>query len=524
MERTGAIATPHRLATRAGQDIFAKGGTALDAAIAAAAVLTVVYPHNTSIGGDLVALVQTPGGSIDCINATGGTAAAQTADHLRLVHGTTLPERGVDTITVPGAVRGWEWIHARGGRLPWRDLLADAEHHALAGVPVARSVAGAIVAEREHLEQDPGSSRLFLPHGHPREEGDHLRQEALAASLREIADGGADALYKGPLGARLVAGLRSKGSVLDLDDLRAWQPESTPPISAPFEGHRVFTSPPNTQGFALLRTLNALTYRGRSRTGSMSDAWILARLFENGAVLRDRLLSDPRYSSVDLVGYEFDELLAALDAPHARPAPPGLPPIVPGGDTVGIAAADSDGFRVSLIQSLYYSFGAAVLEEGTGIQLQNRGMSFSLDPRSPNVIAPGKRPRHTLMPVMVSRNGEVRWVNSTMGGHAQAQIHAQLLLGVIGGATPLEAVSAPRWVLGPRRVDDPADQVYAEEDVSTATLDSLREDGFPVRSAPVRADWMGHANVIGIDALGEFTAGSDPRADGGSWVGALPER
>ncbi|MEU8638123.1 gamma-glutamyltransferase [Amycolatopsis sp. NPDC048633] len=511
---TGAVAAPHFLATRAGEEAYRRGGTAIDAALAAAAALTVVYPHNTALGGDLVALVRTPDGTITCVNATGTAPAARDAEELRRRHGDRLPTRGPDTITVPGAVRGWAELRRFGAALGWAAQFDAAIAHAADGVPVARSLAAALVADQAELAADPGSAAVFAPGGRFLEEGEPLVQARLAESLRRIAAKGPDELYGGSVGTALAAGLQAAGCPLTVADLAGYAARVTPAISASLQGFRVHTSPPNTQGFALLRTVRALAELGSPDV----PAHVLARLFHDGTRVRDTLLADPEFARTDVENDGFAEIVAELRSGAPRPAGAAATPSVPRGDTVGVAAADSRGFAVSIIQSVYDSFGAAVLEPETGIILQNRGLSFSLDPRSPNVIAPGKRPKHTLMPVLVTRGDDVRWVTSTMGGHGQPQIHAQVLLGLLGGRTPREAVSAPRWVVGPRAPGDRSDTVHFEADVARATVTDLEGDGFPTREVPPRTEFLGHTNVVAVAPDGSLTAGSDPRSDGSAAV------
>lgn len=512
----GAIATPHALATEAGERAYRSGGNAIDAALAAATALTVVYPHNTAVGGDLVALVRSPDGEIFCVNATGTAPAARDAAELRHRHGDRLPMRGPDTITVPGACRGWELIRRYGAALPWAHQFEPAVRYAADGVPVARSLAAALVTDAEDLAKDAGTMAVFAPGGRLLGKGDVLVQRRLADSLRKIAANGPDELYTGEVGATLAAGLQALGCPLTTVDLADCTARETTAISASLQGFRVHTSPPNTQGFALLRTIRALTELDLDASGV--PAAVLGRLFFDGTRVRDTLLADPLFARTDVENDGFAELIGQLRASSTRSAGPVGTPSVRRGDTVGIAAADSSGYAVSIIQSVFDSFGAAVLEPETGILLQNRGTSFSLDPSSPNVISPGKRPKHTLMPVLVTAGGSVRWVNSTMGGHGQPQIHAQVLLQLLNGRSPQEAAAVPRWVVGPRAPGDAADTVYHEADVPAQTIDELSADGFPLRQVPARTEFLGHMNIVEIAPDGTCTAGSDPRSDGAAAV------
>ncbi|MGZ4407848.1 MAG: gamma-glutamyltransferase family protein [Gaiellaceae bacterium] len=501
-----ALATPHRLATEAGVAAFEDGGTALDAAVAAAAALTVVYPHNCALGGDVIALVATPDGVVT-VNGSGAAAAAESADDLRPLG--DMPASGPRTVTVPGAIAGWEALLSLGSQRSLADALAAAIAYAENGAPVARSLAAAIDEFRVELAADPGAAGIFLDDGAPRAEGSTLRQPALARTLRNLADEGACAFYRGELGASLVATLHALGSKLTTADFAAHETELALPLSRPFGEFEILTAPPNSQGFLLLEILCALDAHPE-----LLDPARLARLIAVATADRDRHLADPRFTRIPLDELlspdHADELAARADFARAPAAP------AASGDTIAVVAADAD-YAVSLIQSVFAGFGARILDPETGILCHNRGASFSLDERSPNCLAGGKRPAHTLMPVLIRRDGEVIGANGTMGGHAQAQIHTQLLLAARTGATPQEAVRAPRWTVG--TVDEPDDRtVLAERDVAAETLTALEAAGFTVELVPELDERVGHAQALTrID--GRFLAGSDPRADGSAVTG-----
>ncbi|MEV4063907.1 gamma-glutamyltransferase [Nonomuraea dietziae] len=480
MTYTCAVATPHALATAAAEEAVANGGNALDAALAAATTLSVVYPHNTSVGGDLIALVRDPEGRITCVNASGPAPATADRAALAARHGALMPVTGPDTITVPGAVAGWAALHEAGAALKWSACFKAAVRHADA-TPVVPGLAEAIAEAAELIAADPGMREVFSHGGRPLTENDTLRQPALAATLADLAAHGPSTLYGGPLGRRL-------SGVLDLADLAAFEVERTAPLSRPLRGHDVHTSPPNTHGFLLLQALAA------------TEPLPLA--FHRGIADRNAHLADPRFVPVDVD--------ALLDP--ARALTPSPPPAVTGratGDTVAVVAADSEGWAVSLIQSLFHSFGSGVLDPSTGVLLHNRGSFFSLDPASPNVIAPGKRPAHTLMPVMVTRHGRLVWVAGTMGGKAQPQILTQVLLRLLEGADPAAAVAAPRFVVGGLEAGQREDTVSVEADHEE--LAALTASGAPAVTLPPRSEWVGHAQVV---AARPFAAGSDPRSDG----------
>jgi gamma-glutamyltranspeptidase len=495
----GAVATPHHAATAAGERALATGGNAVDAALAAAAVLTVVYPHNSALGGDLFALVRAPDGTIASVNASGPAGSRADAGALRR-DGSSMPITGPATVTVPGLVAGWSAIHALGATREWADALRDAIAHAEGGAPVARSLGDAIA---EADLSDPGLADVFAPGGRRLATGDVLQQPALAATLRALSAGGARALYTGAIAAALAA---VPGVAFTAGDLAAFTPERTPPLSATVAGVAVHTSPPNSSGVLLLQALATLDRLGlEDPLGADADA--LAEVFRRGAADRDAYLGDPRAGASD--GADFlapDRLLAERPPPFTvqrRPRPTG--------DTVAVVASDEDGRAVSLIQSLFHGFGSGILEPATGIILHNRGAFFSLTPDHPNLLAPGRRPAHTLMPVLVTdpTTNALRGVLGTMGGRVHAQILTQVLLRLLRGDVPQHAVDEPRWIVGGMELGERDDTVRIEDGVPFTAHGALAGAGIPVIEEPRGSEWMGHAQAIWHGA-----AATDRRADG----------
>lgn len=515
---TGAVAAPHTSATEAGQRAYRDGGSAIDAAIAAAATLTVVYPQNVALGGDLIALVRTPDGVIRCVNASGWAAGTANAGVLRTRHGERLPFRGVATITVPGGVRGWDRLRRLGSRLPWERLLRDAEEAADHGVPVPVSLA-AHIADPEHadLVGTPDFDRVFRPGGEDLRQDESFRQPALAETMRTLRKLGPDSFYEGDLARRTVAFLRGRGSELSEADFSAFAAEISDPVTVAFRGLTVATSPPNTHGFVLLRALRAVEELGLTDPLG-DDLGTLMRIFHHGNDLRSRALADPRQSLVDVDTLIHADLQATSSVDHVS----GGTARVPHGDTVGIATADSDGYAVSLIQSVYGGFGSGVIDPETGILFHNRGTSFSLDDGSPNVIAPRKRPAHTLMPTMTTQDGAVRHVLSTMGGQGQPQVIAQLLLRVLSGVSGEAAVAAPRAIVGLQFDGDTAETVSAETGLAPLARESLARSGLSVSQVPAYTEALGQSNVIVVSGDGSMTAASDPRSDGAGAVVNYP--
>ncbi len=511
---TGAVAAPHTAATDAGARAYRDGGTAIDAAIAAAAVLTVTYPHNVALGGDLIALVRTPDGQLWCLNSSGWAGEQVDLAALQTRYGKRLPMLGVDTITVPGGVRGWERLRSLGSRLSWERVLEDAQEAAARGVPVSKSLADHL-RDPEHADLvDTGDvDRVFRPRGRVLEEGELFQQPELAQSLNTLRREGPDSFYAGELARRMLNFLRERGSVLTAADFADFSPETTDPLTASFGGLTVATSTPNTQGFVLLRALRAIEELGV--TDPLGDELgTLMQIFHRANALRTMSLADPRFAEIDV-----DQLihgdLQTLSSPEDFSATAEL---VPHGDTVGIAAADSDGYAISLIQSVYGAFGSGLIDPDTGILFHNRGTGFALDAASPNVIAPRKRPAHTLMPVMTTDGTAVRHVLSTMGGQGQPQIIGQLLLRATGGASIETALSAPRAIVGLQCDGSTTETVSMEADLGITSRQSLQRTGFTVHEVPVHTEGLGQSNAVAVDAHGAMTAASDPRSDGAASV------
>lgn len=501
MPERPAVASPHRAATAAGERALACGGNAIDAALAAAAVLTVVYPHNCALGGDLFALVRQPDGTIASINASGPAGSGADAGALRAAGRRAMPITGPETITVPGLVAGWEALHARGGAREWADALRDAIAYAEGGVPVARSLGGAI-AEADLA--DPGLAAVFAPGGRRLATGDVVQQPALAVTLRALAAEGARALYTGSIGAALAA---VEGVAFTVEDLAAFAVEVTPAVSVRALGVEVHTSPPNASGVLLLQALAVL-----DRFPEVREPRALAELFRLGAQDRDLALGDPRDGAPAAEAFLDEEHLADL-AERARTlrTPVGVQRHPrPTGDTVAVVAVDEEGRAVSLIQSLFHGFGAGILEPSTGIILHNRGAFFSLTPGHPNALQPGRRPAHTLLPVLVTDpdSGALRGALGTMGGRVHAQILTQVLLRLLAGEDPQHAVDAPRWIIGGMELGEPDDTLRIEDGTPFSTLTALTRNPIPTIEEPRHSEWLGHAQAIFDGAIG-----SDRRAD-----------
>lgn len=505
-----ALSTPQGAATAAGQAAFEHGGNAFDACLAAAASLAVIYPDNCALGGDMIALVRGADGTRTVINASGPAATEVDVDALR-ESGDRMPLVGPDPITVPGLIGGLAKLWSFGAALGWDEAFAVAIEQARDGVPVVPTLAASIAAEEENLRLDPGCRKIFFDGDRPLEAGDVLRQPALARTLEGLAVDGPEAFYSGSIGRTLVAGLQARGSRLTPADLAGFVPESVAPLTTSFAGDEVATAPANSQGFLMPHMLAAIGRIGGRLDPLGPDAGALAGAFRAALSVRDEHLCDPLATGADPTLIPADLDLLSWSGRVS-------PPPAANGDTVAIVAADDAGNTVSLLQSLFHAFGAAVLEPETGILLHNRGAHFSLDPHSPNVIAGGKRPAHTLTPCTVFHDGLPRTVLATMGGSAQLQILVQILLRLGLGDTPSQAVEAPRWVVGGVGAGDAFDQILIEESVPEAALTSLEGTGMPIRRIPDLDDLAGHSQLIVCGERGGFTAASDPRSEGAAIV------
>ncbi len=512
---TWAIATPHQEATRAGAAAFERGGNAVDAALHAATVLAVAYPHMCGVGGDLFALVQRPDGETLAVGSSGRAPTAADPEAVARADA-TMPIRGPDPITVPGAVAGWRAVHGTGAILPWGSAFSRAIEFAIDGVPVAPSLAETLAVPDEPFARDPGLSAVFFPDGIPTPVGATVRQLALGSTLTGIAERGPDAFYRGDIGAAYVRGLNDAGCPIAIEDLAEHRALVLPPLGGAFGDLHVSVVPPNSQGFVLLEIL-ALLERLRIHADPHGvEAGTIARVFASCARDRDRHLADPDHMTVHPSTLLDDGHLASL-ADEIRLDLPVTLPTRPNGDTIALVAADAEGFAVSLIQSLFWGFGSGICEPTTGIIAQNRGACFTLDPAHPNGFGPGKLPAHTLMPVIVHDERGVVAVAGSMGGYAQPQINAQTLLHLLGGALPADAVEAPRWMLERAEPTSPS-RIVIEESVPAEARRSLETLPYPMTVVADRSAELGHAQLIRVRTDG-FDAGSDPRSDGGSLAG-----
>jgi gamma-glutamyltranspeptidase/glutathione hydrolase len=524
----GMVVTPHPLATRAGVDALRAGGSAVDAAVAANAVLAVVYCHSCGLGGDAFALVWSPTDRrLHAFNGSGRAPARLTPELVRGRGHDQMPVRGPLPITVPGAVDAWEQLVARFGRRSLAEALSPAAEVAADGSALTRLSASSIARSAEFMA--PDAVRTFQPDGRPLAAGETLRQPLLAETLLAIADGGADAFYRGEIAAEIARSVAQAGGVVAAGDLADHHGDWVEPISTSYRGVEVATTPPNSQGITALMALDVLTALTDAGWPGLPAAAPLAadasldadRTHAQLEALkvawseRDRCVGDPDRSCdpAALLGRDHAARLAArLDPRRAQRFVPQTPP---GGGTVFLTAADADGMMVSLIQSNWMGFGSGIMGGRTGVMLHNRGNYFSLDPASPNALSPGARPLHTLTPMMLVRDGRPWMTLGSMGGDGQPQYMVQLINGLIDdGLDPQQAVDRPRFVAEVEARHLPLRSVAIEADGATdALLTDLRARGHEVRTIEPQTSAVGWAQVIRREPDGSYLGGADPRAD-----------
>jgi gamma-glutamyltranspeptidase/glutathione hydrolase len=517
------VATPHALASEAGVEIFRRGGNALDAAVAAATTIAVVYPHMNGIGGDNFWLIHdAENGVLTALNAAGRAAGSVSLDQYRARFGDAIPTRGGPAaLTVPGVVSGWWETHTYSrwrmqSPIEWRALFDAAIRHARDGFAPSdgqqrvTAAAAALFAP----EIAPEVRKTFWPIFHPALlAADRFVQPALAKTLGLIAERGADEFYRGALARRIAEAAERSGSPLRASDLAEHRADWVTPLRVPYRNGEAVTLPPPTQGFAALAILALLE---GFDVGALDDADHVHLIVEATKVAfedRDRYLTDPTVASIPVDRCLDPKRLDGRRGRISRRAAmtPGLAQV--DGDTIAIVTADARGNAVCVIQSLYHEFGAAIVAGDTGVLLQNRGAFFSLDPAHPNRLAPRKRTAHTLIPSMYLVNGRPRFVYGTMGGEGQPQTQAALVTRMVDrGLGPQEAVEAPRWLYG-RTWGEATRALRLESRFDEPVAQVLGERGHDVRVVEPWSDLMGHAQVI---ALGDdrLIGASDPRADG----------
>ena len=513
VSRQAMAATSHPSATLAALQIMEAGGNAMDAAIAASAVQCAVEPGSTGIGGDCFVLFA-PDGSDNVIayNGSGRTPAALTLDWFTERGLAEVPRQSPAAVTIPGAIDAWTRLHADHGRLLFADVLAPAIRFAEEGYAISPRVHRDWLLEEELLAADPTAARIFLPAGRAPRIGEVHRQLELAGTLKRIAAEGRDGFYRGAVAEDMVSYLRSLGGLHTMEDFAGARGDYVTPVTTEFRGYTVHECPPNGQGIIALLILNILSrFEAKGDPQSPDRLHLEIEATRLAYAARDAWIADPDKAAVpveDLLSEELaDRLAATIDL---RRALTDLPPFdMPlHRDTVYICVVDRDRNAVSFINSVFDSFGTGLVAPRSGVVLHNRGQSFSLKPGHANVVAPSKRPLHTIIPGMVTRGGRVEMPFGVMGGYYQAMGHAHLVSKVFDyGMDVQEAIDLPRLIPKPDGT-----RVEAEHTLPASTADELRRRGFTIVPAE---DPIGGAQAIRIDwENGTLTGGSESRKDG----------
>lgn len=523
-----AVAAPHMAAAEAGRAVLIEGGNAVEAMVAMAATIAVVYPHMNGIGGDAFWCVGEPNGRVHGIDASGFAGALATPAFYRDREHETIPSRGpLAALTVPGTIDGWrvalELARARGGRLPLATLLSDAVRRAREGAPVSASEARYwartdIARAHADLKAAPGFLETYFDEdGEAPQAGALRRQRRLSDTLAYLGGAGLRDFYAGDVAREIAADLEALGAPVTRDDLRAYEARVVRPLAIRLPGLDVYNLPPPSQGVAALAILGIAERLALGRVDGIAWQHGLIEATKQAFAIRDRVAIDPGRLDEDAQEALDDARLAraagAIAMSRAAPYP------TPGSeaDTVWMGAVDADGLAVSFIQSVYWEYGSGCVLPKTGIAMQNRGTAFPLDPRAANPLAPRAKPFHTLNPALARfADGRVA-PYGCMGGDGQPQTQAQVLLRYRAGASPAEAVDAPRWLLG-RTWGESSATLKCEARFDDSVLSGLRRLGHPVEALDAAySDTLGHAGlIVKHPGNGRVEATHDPRSDGGA--------
>jgi gamma-glutamyltranspeptidase / glutathione hydrolase len=519
--QNGIVATTWVQASQAGARVLEEGGSAVDAGIAANAVLGVSEPMMNGMGGDLFAIYwDAKTGKLYGLNASGWAPQRLTIEHLRAKRITSMPQQGIDAVTVPGAVDGWTKLHDRFGKLPWAELFQPAIHYADHGVPVPEMIHDYWKASETWIRGDAESRRVFLPDGHAPATGAIFRNPDLANALRMVAEQGESAVYKGAIAQAILKTSADEGGTMTAADLAEYSAEWVEPIHTTYRDWTVYELPPNGDGMAALEMLNLMERFPADPAGPHSAGELHTRIEAMKLAYADvkRYDGDPRFSQIpvaELLSKEYAAERAKLIDPNRANCD-----VAPGAlhrsDTTYLSVVDREGNILSLIQSNYEEFGSGVTVEGMGFALQDRGGLFSLDPASPNALAGRKRPFHTIIPAFMQR-GDQHIGFGIMGGMNQPLAHAQFVSNVVDyGMNIQAALEEPRFTVHPQL----GCHIVIENRVGQASLDALTAKGHLLEVRKEYTTRMGRGQAVLFDAkTGVKYGASDPRADGA----AVPE-
>jgi oxamate amidohydrolase len=520
--RRGVVCAPHMATVEDGRAILAEGGNAIEAMLAMAASIAAVYPHMNHIGGDGFWLIREPSGRVRALMGAGRTGAKATIQLYRDAGHDEIPARGpLAALTVPGAVAAWmlasEAAKAQGGKLPLEVLLAPAIKHAREGYVVTRSQARLTAEKLPEMKEAVGFRAAFLLDGKPPDTGAKLKQSAFAATLEHLSHAGLEDFYRGDVGREIAADLESIGSPVTRADLERFQATVAEPLSVQTQAGTLYNAPPPTQGLASLIILALFERLRVTQAESFEHIHGLVEATKRAFRVRDRVVTNPDKITLDLAQFLTPQFLDAqadkIDRREAAkwPAPAGQ------GDTIWMGAADASGLVVSYIQSLYWEFGSGCVLPATGVLMQNRGASFSLDSKALNALAPGRLPFHTLNPAIAALKDGRIIAYGTMGGDGQPQTQAAVFTRHVIFRQPLDqALDAPRWLLG-RTWGSTQTNLRMEQRFDGNLVDRLLSAGHDVDVLDeAYSDTMGHAGAVVLHPNGTLEGAHDPRADGGA--------
>ncbi len=524
----GMVVAPHHLASQAGIAVLREGGSAIEAMVAAASTIAVVYPHMNGLGGDNFWLIRMPDGKVNAVDACGAAAGLADIDWYKNQKLHQIPDRGpLAAVTVAGAVSGWQRAlelgqALPGNRLPLHRLLADAVSHAKNGVAVTATLSDNAAGKRDQLEPQPGFAERYLPGGKPVAEGSKLLQERIASTLEQLASAGLGDYYRGDLAASIAKDLEAAGSPLRHSDLTRHNALDVEPLALKIREHSLYNMPPPTQGLASLLLLGVFDQLHQQGAAPIADdfAYVHALVEATKAAfrIRDSHVTDPAYMQQQASSFLSDdmirELVGSVDLNKAAP----WPQAPAGGDTVWLGAVDKHGCAVSFIQSVFWEFGSGVVLPETGITWQNRGTSFSLDADHHNCLQPFRRPFHTIQPAMaVLGDGRVM-PYGTMGGEGQPQTQAMVFSRYAHyGQALQQCVTAPRWLLG-KTWGSEKTNLRIEQGFKPEVYQQLLAAGHDVEQVGEFEEFMGHAGALVLhtkgDRAGTIEGAADPRSDG----------
>ncbi len=515
----GMVTAPHHLAAQAGLRVLQEGGNAIEAMVAAAAAITVVYPHMNGLGGDNFWLIHAPGKDVIGIDACGAAAQKADIEFYKRQGFNTIPSRGsMAALTAAGAVSGWqealkastEW----GGTMPLERLLEDAVHFADDGVAVTKTQAENTRLKLGELEGSHGFKDTFLIDGALPREGMRFKQPRIARTLKQLARAGLDDFYRGDLARTIAADLGHAGSPVQLADLERHHALRLKPLALNVAGHEIYNMPPPTQGLASLMLLGIYDRLRITNAETFTYVHGLIEATKQAFRVRDRYVTDPAYMETNPLDFldpdVLERLAGEVDMAKALPWPEASTK----GDTVWLGAVDNQGRAVSFIQSIYWEFGSGTVLDQTGITWQNRGTSFSLDPKHHNCLQPGRRPFHTIQPALARLSDGRVMPYGTMGGEGQPQTQAMIFSRhVLHGQELQQAVSAPRWLLG-RTWGADTTNLRIENRFDPAVITTLNDAGHDVQEVGAFDEIMGHAGALVHHRSGLIEGATDPRSDG----------